>query len=208
MNLFFDLDGTLLDVRLRLYRLFCDLAGSAPVSFEQYWQLKKKGLLQKDILQQVLHYNEQQITTFQNSWMQKVELQEYLRLDRLFSFTVPVLEACKSKNKNLYLVTARQNRINLEWQLQELKIHQFFTHIFQVKGTMPKHEPVAGALIPVQAQDLWIGDTAADIAAARQLGILSMAVRSGEQSEESLEAEHPDWMADNISQLVDYLETS
>ena len=50
MNLIFDLDGTLIDSRNRLYQLFQRLVPESTLSFEEYWKLKRNKISNKDIL--------------------------------------------------------------------------------------------------------------------------------------------------------------
>ena len=45
-KIFWDLDGTILDIRQRLYRLFCEL-NDTQIGFEKYWQLKEAGYNQE-----------------------------------------------------------------------------------------------------------------------------------------------------------------
>lgn len=205
MNLFFDLDGTLLDVRQRLYRLFCDLAGTVPFSKEQYWQLKQEGWLQKQLLLKFLHFSEEQATSFHERWIEQVETPAYLRLDELFPFTKPVLEESKQIATSLYLVTARRNRVNLIQQLNQLQLADYFTGIFAATPPIEKHTAVK---VTVSAGDCWVGDTTADMKAARSLGIKSIAVCSGQQGEQQLKQMQPDFLLKDISQLPQCLKSS
>ena len=48
-NIFFDLDGTLIDCKKRLYNLFTDLAPSHGLTFEDYASLKSKQVNKREI---------------------------------------------------------------------------------------------------------------------------------------------------------------
>ena len=48
-KIFWDLDGTILDIRQRLYRLFCELTDTQ-IGFGKYWQLKEAGYNQAKML--------------------------------------------------------------------------------------------------------------------------------------------------------------
>ena len=50
-NIFFDLDGTLLDVRARLYNLFIELAPETLCSLDEYWEIKRNGISQASFLE-------------------------------------------------------------------------------------------------------------------------------------------------------------
>ena len=58
MNIFFDLDGTLIDSRLRLYKLFQDLVSSSNLTFSDYWNLKRNKISHKKILTTKFAYSE------------------------------------------------------------------------------------------------------------------------------------------------------
>ncbi len=47
-----------------------------------------------------------------------------------------------------------------------------------------------------------VGDTVNDIISARNAGIKSAAILAGFDPKEKIEAENPDWILDNISQVV------
>ncbi|MEZ5505246.1 MAG: HAD hydrolase-like protein, partial [Gammaproteobacteria bacterium] len=50
MNVIFDLDGTLLASKQRLYALYIDLLPQLNLSFDQYWQYKYSGMTNIDIM--------------------------------------------------------------------------------------------------------------------------------------------------------------
>jgi phosphoglycolate phosphatase-like HAD superfamily hydrolase len=60
------------------------------------------------------------------------------------------------------------------------------------------------ALLPQQV--VVIGDTATDVACARALGAVAVAVRTGFASEEELRASQPDYLLDDLKQLAHLLD--
>ena len=50
MNLIFDLDGTLIDSRLRLYKLFQQLVPTSELTYQDYWAFKQENVSNEDIL--------------------------------------------------------------------------------------------------------------------------------------------------------------
>ena len=50
MNLIFDLDGTLIDSRLRLYNLFQQLVPTSELTYQDYWAFKQEKVSNEDIL--------------------------------------------------------------------------------------------------------------------------------------------------------------
>ena len=91
MNIFFDLDGTLIDSRKRLYKLFNDLTNNKLLSFKEYWELKKLRYSNKWILENYTCFNKINYGEFENLWMQKIESDKYLKFDRTFDFTITTI---------------------------------------------------------------------------------------------------------------------
>ena len=87
MKLLIDLDGTLLDCRSRLHRLFCDLAPGAEMPFEDYWTLKRVPRSNTSILQDLAGWSDQQTSDFERRWLEGVERDEYLQFDQPFAYT-------------------------------------------------------------------------------------------------------------------------
>jgi phosphoglycolate phosphatase-like HAD superfamily hydrolase len=54
MNIYLDLDGTLLDVSERFYKIYCDLLDKFncdnKLNKETYWQLKKERCIEEEIV--------------------------------------------------------------------------------------------------------------------------------------------------------------
>jgi phosphoglycolate phosphatase len=67
LNLFLDLDGTLLDSKKRLYKLFDFLVPESDLSYEDYWNLKRNAVGHVDILKDKFNYSDRSIEEFSNS---------------------------------------------------------------------------------------------------------------------------------------------
>ena len=48
-NIFFDLDGTLIDCSWRLYNLFQELNSASKLSYEKYWEINRHRTIQKKL---------------------------------------------------------------------------------------------------------------------------------------------------------------
>ncbi len=88
MNLFIDLDGTLVDGRFRLFRLFSDITLQNILEFDDYWELKKAMYSHEWILANYFSYTESQIDNFKFVWLEKIETDQYLAYDKLFHDTL------------------------------------------------------------------------------------------------------------------------
>ena len=199
MNIFFDLDGTLIDSRLRLYRLFSDLTNQTLLSFDEYWTLKKNMSDHRKILAEYFSYTDNQIDLFQTNWMSLIESDEYLLLDKLFDFTKNVLDNLKVQNYSLYVVTARQNKMMAYRQLLAMGIFDYFKEILVTENTKSKAQLILDKIQKLNENDVLIGDTGMDIKTAKEINIKSIAVLSGFRNREVLKRYNPDLIVDDIN---------
>ena len=56
MNIIFDFDGTLIDSKERLFKLFSFLVPQSNLDFKAYWELKKQGIGHAEILEKHFNY--------------------------------------------------------------------------------------------------------------------------------------------------------
>src|SRR3954465_4262204 len=108
MNIFFDFDGTLIDAKKRLYGLFKHLVSECDLSYEAYWDIKRRQLDHAHILSNNYNYTAEQIKQFTDVWMSEIETESWLNVDEPFAgMTEYLIEL--SKIADLYLITARQH---------------------------------------------------------------------------------------------------
>ena len=205
LNLFFDLDGTLIDISERHYQVYrsiiLELRG-APLSKTIYWKLKRNKssisvLLSRSRLPKIFLHD------YQSRFIEKIEELKFLELDKIFNYTIPTLDSL-SKTSNLYLITFRQSVDLTNKQLKKLKLTDKFIDIkvgrldpsgVKTKNLMVKQvKPGSNVMI--------IGDTEDDILTAKKLSIPSIAVTSGLRSKKKLEEYNPTYLIRNISYLL------
>lgn len=204
MKIFFDLDGTLLDSRQRLFTLFCDLTQQTTIDFVTYWELKRSKIGHAEILERYLSYLKAQIIEFESQWFHLIEDTKYLDLDTPFSFTQPVLEQLKGKHQ-LYVVTARQNKIGAIEQLEKANIKSYFDAIFVTERLKTKSELIVEAFGTLSPMDFVVGDTGMDIQTAKEVGCRSLAVLSGFRNKDVISSYQPDYIGDNIKTILEYV---
>ncbi|PWN65353.1 HAD family hydrolase [Chryseobacterium viscerum] len=196
MNIFFDLDGTLIDSRERLYQLFQSLVPTSELSFDEYWALKRNKISHKEILLSKFNYSNEQYSDFEKKWMSEIELEKWLQLDTPFEGIVDVLISL-SKNHDLFVVTARQSESIALEQIKSFGWENIFTKILVTQQQQEKHDLIKNA-VRVTPEDWFIGDTGKDIQTGKLLGIKTAAVLSGFLSKESLLPYQPDIIIDTV----------
>jgi phosphoglycolate phosphatase len=203
VNLFFDLDGTLLDSSDRLYRLFQDLTPESKLTKKEYWDFKKNKKNHRYILKNVFCYNEAQIAEFENKWLGLVETEKYLDMDAPVANVLEMLNELKNA-ATLYIVTARQSRSRALAQLQKLGLQKYFKDILVTENITTKEELIK-KICNISPNDCIIGDTGKDVECGKNIGIRTMAVSWGFLSKEKLETYSPDFFVSNITEIKNNL---
>ena len=65
MRIFFDLDGTLINSKLRLYSLFQKLVPQSVLTYNEYWEYKKNKFSHSMLLNQIFNLDENEIDIFE-----------------------------------------------------------------------------------------------------------------------------------------------
>lgn len=164
-KIFWDLDGTILDIRQRLYRLFCELTDTQ-IGFEKYWQLKEAGYNQAKMLSYIGSTVEKK--EFHTIWLANVERMELLHYDTLQPGIKEILADLFSGGSEMYIVTNRQCLENVKKQLYHLGINSFFKNIITTEQKFTKAEAVKQQGINA-AGGIFIGDSKEDMQAALEL---------------------------------------
>lgn len=204
MNIFFDLDGTLVDASERLYCLFCDLIPECTFTKEEYWDLKRNKINHKNILLKKFNYSEKEYFEFEQVWLAKIETKEYLFKDKLKKNVDKILKILY-KNNNLYIVSARQSKINAINELERLNIIDFFKEIFITENKYTKEELIKN-FYNID-KNIFIGDTGYDILTGKKLNMLTIAICDGFLSKEKLIEYKPDYLIDTINKIENILES-
>jgi phosphoglycolate phosphatase-like HAD superfamily hydrolase len=184
-----DLDGTLIDVSKRHHTVYRDVLadlGGRPLPFSRYWELKRANAPWPEIL----GANGVQ-AEFLAQFRERIEQPSYLALDRLFTFTRSAID--ELAGHDLYLLTARRSPEALREQLDRLDLARHFRAI--VSGER-KSELIT--TIAAGPDTVVVGDTEVDVAAAREVGAVAVAVASGIRSEAVLRRSEPDHLAEDI----------
>lgn len=203
----FDLDGTLIDVSKRHYAVYRDvlaeLRGRA-LPLERYWELKREQARWPEILE-ASGLDDREAGAFVAEFRERIELPRYLALDAVFSFTHDVIQTLASHD--IHLVTLRRSAFALQEQLSRLDLVRQFTTVLSDDG---ENGALASKVelirrIPRRTRALVVGDTEADVAAARQLDALAVAVTSGIRSANALMRSEPDLLVEDIRSVPEII---
>jgi phosphoglycolate phosphatase len=197
MKIFFDLDGTLIDSKLRLYNLFQKLVPQSILTYDEYWAFKMDKISHSMILRQVFNLGEIDIKLFEDRWMELIETENWLKFDRPFVGTTDHLTKLKGKGFLLYVVTARQFKTKVILQLELFGWFTLFEEIL-VTEQKNKKEDLIKPYIEGDEENWIIGDTGMDIIVGKKLGIKTVAVLSGFLNKEVLLTYEPDYILENI----------
>lgn len=177
VNIFFDFDGTLIDCRTRIYRLFSALLLPDKVEETKYWEARLSGMRQKDILKEFFQYSDERCVQFNEKWLSLIEADEWLGFDTPREGASNLLRSL-SNEYTLYIVTNRQSRKSLITQLSKFGWKEYFKEFLVTEQKCTKLKLLSERL-DTSGENFFIGDTCDDIDTAKALGMKSFAVRSG-----------------------------
>lgn len=186
MQLFFDLDGTLIDISQKYYHVYSDCIiklNGTPLDNKTYWQHKRNGLPTRLLLHKsnVPVYQE---SVYSSLFVSTIETPQYLVFDTKFDYSTEVLTALKQEGHLLYIVSARRNTDTAMAQISKMGLSPLMEHI-----DMTGHDGKTIALRRLIVEgNPWIGisDTEGDINCYNDAGGVSVAVLNGLRTKSTL----------------------
>ena len=219
MNFCFDLDGPIIDVTDRYYRAYLEsLAGNATnpdqiLPKEDFWKLKQNRItdLELGIMSSLSISNSINAAETRKGLSFK---SEYLSLDKLFDDVYKTFEYLKSQKITFFVVTLRRKK-QLVHAIKQFKLNEYLTsdRFFSladeekiINDIQSKHLLLVGAInkLRLEPRETWIvGDSDTDIHAGRlaRLG-KTIAISRGIRSKEQLEILNPDYLVNNLNELM------
>lgn len=166
-KIFFDLDGTILNVKKRLHKLFCELTEKT-IDYDEYWNLKAMGYTQAMMLDYISYPQDKK--NFSSAWLKNVERIDLLKLDYIRDGVKEALDEFLSLNYDMYIVTNRQLADNLTKQLSWLDLDKYFTKVIMTYQIFSKAMAVRNSgIMPIDGY--FVGDSWEDMNTACELGI-------------------------------------
>lgn len=225
LRLITDFDGPIMDVSDRYYRVYqrCLHLLKHPqqkintISKAEFWRLKR-GRIRERKIALLSGLNPEQAQIFAHLRRTNVHALPYLVYDTLIPGAIAALEKSQQLGFELVVMTMRKER-ELNAALEKYNLNRFFpTHLrycfdndyLITLDTKDKPLLMAKALheLPAAA-DVWmIGDTEADIIAAKTHNIKAISVLSGIRDRNQLAIYQPDLIVDNLAQAIEYIQTS
>ena len=219
LRLITDFDGPIMDVSERYYRVyqFCLQTIRYPeqpikeLSKAEFWELKRSRVPEKQIgIKSGL--DPSQAEEFAQLRRKTVHTDNYFHYDTLIPGAVEALLKIQQAGVDLAVMTMRRVK-ELDYAVKKYNLGSFFPENRcyclsndYVKTTDIQDKPLlmerALRELP-PASDTWmVGDTEADIAAAKKYGIKIMAVESGIRDRTQLKIYQPDLIVEDLSTAV------
>ena len=220
LRLITDFDGPIMDVSERYYCVYqycleqikIDQQDVKQLSKADFWQLKRSQVPEKQI-GIISGLAEEQAIAFARLRKQTVHTMPYLKYDRPVSGAVDTLAKIQHLGFDLVVMTMRRER-ELNAALEKYNLGQFFksdrryclsNDYVKTKDTEDKPKLMEKALQELpSAADVWmVGDTEADLIAAKTHNIKAIGVLSGIRNRDRLSIHQPDFIVNNLSEAVD-----
>ncbi len=201
-----DLDGTILDGHLRHYACYqqiCDKYDWPRMSLVDYWQAKRERTdpWHRTSVSEASLNSE----TLRKEWLDRIERPAVLALDSLHPGALEKLEEWHDQGLRLALATSRRFPDRLRHQLVRLRLDSFWHCVVTSdpgRGGAGKAQHVREKIPDVSPEHcLWIGDTEADIEAARAFGCRIWSVSCGLRTSSYLTSLSPDFLSGSLSEV-------
>lgn len=196
MIYFIDLDGTLINSKQRHCILMKKILKKEKLDHnfneKSYFQKKEDGMNNYNYLIKELKINKSQAKKICKKWVRHIEDIKYIKSDKLYHDTTDFLENIRKKNKNkIVFLTSRKKYINLILELKKLNIIKYADKIIKVstKNAGKEKEKYINKFIKKNQHNSYvlIGDSEAEIYAARKSNISYFILNRGFRSEKFLE---------------------
>jgi phosphoglycolate phosphatase-like HAD superfamily hydrolase len=220
LRLITDFDGPIMDVSDRYYHVYklCLQQCKYPdrpvkqLSKPEFWQLKR-GKVPEIKIGILSGLDTQQAQQFAELRRQSVHKMEFLGRDRILPGAIESLEKLQHSKVDLAVMTMRRVR-ELDEAFSRYDLGRFFPLDRRyclsndyVKTADVRDKPLLMERALKQlppASDVWmVGDTEADLVAAKTHNIKVIGVLSGIRDRSQLESYAPDFIVNNLSEAVD-----
>jgi phosphoglycolate phosphatase-like HAD superfamily hydrolase len=207
-TIFFDLDDTLINTSERHYRVYCNIIKvlnlEEPIDKNEFWKLKREGISTVNILNGI---DNGILEKFSKLWIDKIEEKNYLFYDTLLQRTLSLLS--NLKDERLILLTMRNNRGNLIWEIKKLDLYDYFKSILSCSPlqfrdkTVPIINYINNNHSVTTENSVIVGDSEIDIITGKKLNMTTISVSYGIRSKDILLPFKPDYCLNDITEIID-----
>lgn len=219
LRIFTDFDGPIMDVSERYYQVYqyCLEAAKEPeqtitqLAKREFWRLKRAQVPERQI-GAISGLHDDQARRFALLRRENVHSHDYLKYDQPVPSAVDALEQIQTLTPHLAVVTMRRQHA-LSFALAQHGLRHFFPQDVQyclpdvyvkTHDVIEKTRLIEKAMgeLPPVTETWMIGDTEADIAAARSHDLPVIAVLSGIRDRDRLSTYDPDFIVDTLKDAV------
>lgn len=222
LRIFTDFDGPIVDVSERYYQVYVYCLREITRQYseqkisllpkEEFWLMKRDRVSEQQI-GIISGLNSEQAAAFASLRKNTVHTQPYFEYDTLAPGAVEALTKLKKQNIDLAVMTMRRVS-ELDFAFEHHNLSKFFpeNRCYCLSNDYIKTRDVDDKPLLMQraikelplATDTWmIGDTEADIAAAKKHGIKVIAVECGIRNRTQLESFQPDFIVKDLSAAIE-----
>lgn len=219
LRIFTDFDGPIMDVSERYYQVYqyCLEEAKEPdqpitvLSKQEFWRLKRAQVPERQI-GCISGLHDDQARQFAQLRRQNVHNHIYLKYDCPVPGAIEALKKIQSLNSSLAVITMRRENA-LSFALAQSGLEDFFAA--EMRYCLPNqyvktHDVIektrlmdrAMAELPTACETWMVGDTEADIAAARAHDLPIVAVLSGIRDRDRLSTYDPDFIVPDLQAAV------
>ncbi len=222
LRLITDFDGPIIDVSERYYQVYQYCLETSkhpgqsvkPLNKAEFWQLKKSRVPENQI-GIISGLDESQAKTFSQLRRQTVHTPAYFSYDSLAPGAVAALEKVQAAEIDLAVMTMRRVK-ELDYAFNRYDLGRFFplNRCYCLQNDYVKTRDIDDKPLLMEralselpaADDTWmVGDTEADMMAAKNHGVKAIAVLCGIRNREQLQLYQPDLIVETLSEAVDIL---
>lgn len=225
LRLIIDFDGPVMDVSERYYQVYCYCLKQTQLPQQplqqltksEFWELKRSKVPEQQI-GLLSGLETAQAEEFAQLRRQTVHQLSYMVYDCPVAGAISTLEKIQSLGIDLAVMTMRRTK-ELETAFAQYGLWRFFPPERRyclsddyVKTADVKDKPLlmerAMEELPPASQVWMVGDTEADIIAAKTHGIPVIGVLSGIRNRQQLERYQPDFIVNNLEEAVSLMSTA
>ncbi|MDB5123361.1 MAG: hypothetical protein JWP94_1490 [Mucilaginibacter sp.] len=217
MTVFFDFDGTLIDVKLKYFNIYIDFVrkyNGIALDVNRFWTLKR-SMTTNDVIcinSGISALFGEQLKEFTR---QNIENLNYLAYDSLFDDAVEVLTYLRKKNTTVNVISMRRNHVNLRNQVANIGLSNYIDQVYAPHELLGKNiiegDPLSKShairsLGAYNNKAILIGDTGTDVKSARHLGWQSVGVLTGLRNRDEIERYQPDFIIERLNDFISIYE--